>query len=99
MHVLGKGENRTDLRVMLHHLNDPAKDDRFPRTVVADCNIPVGDGSLLPPSLTGTTGVLHVTGVYLNELYYRDLCLTLTDGMITAYDCANFEKKRTIVLI
>ena len=22
--VLGKGENRTDLRVMLHHLNDPA---------------------------------------------------------------------------
>ena len=35
----------------------------------------------------------HVTGVYLNELYYRDLCLTLTDGMITAYDCANFEKE------
>ena len=32
-------------------------------------------------------------GVYLNELYYRDLCLTLTDGMITAYDCANFEKE------
>ena len=37
--------------------------------------------------------MLHVTGVYLNELYYRDLCLTLTDGMITAYDCANFEKE------
>ena len=34
-----------------------------------------------------------MTGVYLNELYYRDLCLTLTDGMITAYDCANFEKE------
>lgn len=97
VHVLGKGENRTDLRVMLHHLNDPAKETNF-ENCVADCNIPVGE-VFTSPSLTGTTGVLHVTGVYLNELYYRDLCLTLTDGMITAYDCANFEKKRTIVLI
>ena len=47
--------------------------------------MPVGE-VFTSPSLTGTTGVLHVTGVYLNELYYRDLCLTLTDGMITAYD-------------
>ena len=91
MHVLGKGENRTDLRVMLHHLNDPAKETNF-ENCVADCNIPVGE-VFTSPSLTGTTGVLHVTGVYLNELYYRDLCLTLTDGMITAYDCANFEKE------
>ena len=89
--VLGKGENRTDLRVMLHHLNDPAKETNF-ENCVADCNIPVGE-VFTSPSLTGTTGVLHVTGVYLNELYYRDLCLTLTDGMITAYDCANFEKE------
>ena len=91
MHVLGKGENRTDLRVMLHHLNDPAKETNF-ENCVADCNIPVGE-VFTSPLLTGTTGVLHVTGVYLNELYYRDLCLTLTDGMITAYDCANFEKE------
>jgi len=91
VHVLGKGENRTDLRVMLHHLNDPAKETNF-ENCVADCNIPVGE-VFTSPSLTGTTGVLHVTGVYLNELYYRDLCLTLTDGMITAYDCANFEKE------
>ncbi len=89
---LEKGENRTDLRVMLHHLNDPAKETNF-ENCVADCNIPVGE-VFTSLSLTGTTGVLHVTGVYLNELYYRDLCLTLTDGMITAYDCANFEKRR-----
>ena len=76
---------------MLHHLNDPAKETNF-ENCVADCNIPVGE-VFTSPSLTGTTGVLHVTGVYLNELYYRDLCLTLTDGMITAYDCANFEKE------
>ena len=65
VHVLGKGENRTDLRVMLHHLNDPAKETNF-ENCVADCNIPVGE-VFTSPSLTGTTGVLHVTGVYLNE--------------------------------
>lgn len=58
-HVLGKGENRTDLRVMLHHLNDPAKETNF-ENCVADCNIPVGE-VFTSPSLTGTTGVLHVT--------------------------------------
>ena len=42
VHVLGKGENRTDLRVMLHHLNDPAKETNF-ENCVADCNIPVGE--------------------------------------------------------
>ena len=84
VHVLGKGENRTDLRVMLHHLNDPAKETNF-ENCVADCNIPVGE-VFTSPSLTGTTGVLHVTGVYLNELYYRDLCLTLTDGTVEVID-------------
>ena len=84
VHVLGKGENRTDLRVMLHHLNDPAKETNF-ENCVADCNIPVGE-VFTSPSLTGTTGVLHVTGVYLNELYYRDLCLTLTDGTVEMID-------------
>ena len=88
---LEKGENRTDLRVMLHHLNDPAKRDEFRELC---CRLQYsGRRGLYFPESYRTTGVLHVTGVYLNELYYRDLCLTLTDGMITAYDCANFEKE------
>ena len=89
--VKGRGDNETDLLIHLHELTDPEKQTNF-ENCVADCNIPVGE-VFTSPSLTGTTGVLHVTGVYLNELYYRDLCLTLTDGMITAYDCANFEKE------
>lgn len=91
VHVLGKGENRTDLRVMLHPLRHPEKETNF-ENCVADCNIPVGE-VFTSPQLKGTTGVLHVTGVYLNELYYKDLCLTLTDGMITSYECKNFEKE------
>ena len=89
--VKGRGDNETDLLIHLHELTDSEKQTNF-ENCVADCNIPVGE-VFTSPSLTGTTGVLHVTGVYLNELYYRDLCLTLTDGMITAYDCANFEKE------
>ena len=38
--------------------------------------------------------------MYLNELYYKDLELTFTDGMVTSYTCANFtdpeENKRYV---
>ena len=55
-------------------------------------NIPVGE-VFTSPVLKGTNGVLHVTSVYLNELNYQNLCLTLTDGMITDYSCTNFERQ------
>lgn len=55
-------------------------------------NIPVGE-VFTSPVLKGTNGVLHVTSVYLNELNYQNLCLTLTDGMITDYSCTNFERE------
>ena len=51
---------------------------------VADVNIPVGE-VFTSPKLTGTTGLLHVSGVYLDGLYYKDLVLSFTDGMVT--DC------------
>ena len=35
--------------------------------------------------------MLNVSKVYLNELEYRNLTITFTDGMITSYDCANFD--------
>lgn len=87
--IKGSGENRTDLKVMLHTLSDPTKQTNF-ENCVADVNIPVGE-VFTSPVLKGTEGVLHVTEVYLNDLKYRDLELTFKDGMISDYRCANFE--------
>lgn len=91
VHVKGKGENRTDLWIQLHKLEQPEKQTNF-ENCVADVNIPVGE-VFTSPVLKGTNGVLHVTSVYLNELNYQNLCLTITDGMITDYGCTNFEQE------
>lgn len=91
VHVKGKGENRTDLWIQLYKLEQPEKQTNF-ENCVADVNIPVGE-VFTSPMLKGTNGVLHVTSVYLNELNYQNLCLTLTDGMITDYGCTNFEQE------
>ncbi len=88
VHITGKGSNRTDLYVSILKLERPDEQTAF-ENCVADVNIPVGE-VFTSPVLKGTSGVLHVTGVYLNELYYKDLRLTFTDGMITDYTCANF---------
>ena len=89
VHILGTNGNRTDLNVQLYPLNDPAKETIF-ENCVADVNIPVGE-VFTSPKLTGTTGLLHVSGVYLDGLYYKDLVLSFTDGMVTDYDCGNYE--------
>lgn len=87
--VKGMGDNRTDLKVNLWKLQDPAKETIF-ENCVADVNIPVGE-VFTSPVLEGTNGVLHVTKVYLNGLEYRDLSITFTEGKISDYSCANFE--------
>ncbi len=87
--ICGKGKNRTDLSVAILKPEDPGRQTAF-ENCVADVNIPVGE-VFTSPVLKGTHGVLHVTGVYLNELYYKDLELTFTDGMVTDYTCANFD--------
>ena len=89
VHVTGRGENRTNIKVKLYHLNDPAKETIF-ENCVADVNIPVGE-VFTSPVLEETSGVLHVSRVYLEGLQYRDLELTFKDGMITDYRCGNFE--------
>ncbi len=89
VHVVGKNGNHTDLWINLWKLKDPDKETIF-ENCVADVNIPVGE-VFTSPVLKGTNGILHVTGVYLESLYYKDLSLTFTDGKITAYSCANFE--------
>ena len=47
VHVLGKGENHTDMHIALHKLNDPKKQTNF-ENCVADVNIPVGEVFYFP---------------------------------------------------
>ena len=58
---------------------------------MADVNIPVGE-VFTSPVLEGTNGVLHVSKVYLNELQYRDLEIIFSNGMVSEYNCANFDR-------
>ena len=96
--VKGGNGNRTDLRINLYKLKDPAKETIF-ENCVADVNIPVGE-VFTSPVLKGTNGLLHVSRVYLNGLQFRDLAITFEDGMIRDYTCGNFaseeENKRFI---
>ena len=87
--VKGMGENKTNLKIMLHILSDPSKQTNF-ENCVADVNIPVGE-VFTSPVLKGTEGILHVSRVFLNELEYKNLSLRFEDGMILEYDCSNFE--------
>ena len=89
VHILGNNGNHTDLRVQLYKLNDPQKETIF-ENCVADVNIPVGE-VFTSPVLEGTNGVLHVSQVYLNELLYKDLEVTFSNGMVADYSCKNFE--------
>ncbi len=87
--VKGMKGNKTNLKVMLHTLENPQKQTNF-ENCVADVNIPVGE-VFTSPVLAGTEGTLHVSRVYLNELEYKDIYLTIKDGMVTEYGCSNFE--------
>ena len=87
--IKGMGENRTNLKVKLHKLENPEKETNF-ENCVADVNIPVGE-VFTSPLLAGTEGILHVTKVFLNGLEYRNLSIRLEEGMVTDYSCTNFE--------
>jgi leucyl aminopeptidase (aminopeptidase T) len=89
--IKGKGANKTDLTVYLHELENPEKQTIF-ENCVADVNIPVGE-VFTSPKLLGTTGILHVTSVYLNELLYKDLKIEFADGLIRDYRCSNFANE------
>lgn len=91
VHILGSGRNRTDLCVALTPIRDPKRETRF-ENCVADVNIPVGE-VFTSPKLEGTDGLLHVTGVFLDGLFYKDLTLTFRDGMIADYTCGNYEEE------
>ena len=89
--IKGKGANKTDMKVMLHKLDDPAKQTNF-ENCVADVNIPVGE-VFTSPVLTGTEGVLNVSYVYLNGLRYDDLEISFKNGKVEGYTCKNFDDK------
>ncbi len=87
--VKGMGDNRTDMKVVLHELKDKSKETNF-ENCVADVNIPVGE-VFTSPVLAGTEGTLHVTGVYLEGLFFKNLEIKFKDGCITEYSCSNFD--------
>ncbi|PKM96486.1 MAG: leucyl aminopeptidase [Firmicutes bacterium HGW-Firmicutes-1] len=91
VHVVGKGENKTDILVKLHPLTNPEKETNF-ENCTADVNIPVGE-VFTSPLLTGTNGIIHVSQVYLNDLKYENFEMTFKDGMIDAYTCSNFDNE------
>jgi len=91
VYIKGKNGNTTDLTVSLCSLNNPEKETIF-ENCVADVNIPVGE-VFTSPKLSGTTGRLHVSRVFLNELAYDNLWFEIKDGMITDYGCSNFDEE------
>lgn len=89
VHVTGRGDNQTDIRISLHPLADVTKETNF-ENCVADVNIPVGE-VFTSPVLAGTTGLLQVGKVYLFDFQYQNLKVKFEDGMVTEYSCDNFE--------
>lgn len=89
VHIVGANGNKTDLYVKIHPLSDPSKETAF-ENCVADVNIPVGE-VFTSPVLTGTSGKLHVSQVYLGELNFLNLEIDFKDGMIEGYTCTNFD--------
>ena len=98
VHIKGGNGNRTDLNIQLVKLEEPEQQTKF-ENCVADVNIPVGE-VFTSPVLKGTSGVLHVSKVYLNDYEYRGLELKFKDGVIAEYTCDNFdteEKNRKFI--
>ena len=86
--ILGAKGNETDLTVMLMETTDPAKETKF-ENCTADVNIPVGE-VFTSPVLKGTTGLLHVSKVFLNGFEYKNLKVWFEDGKTTKLSCDNF---------
>ena len=78
--VTGRGDNETNMKVMLHTLTDPAKQTNF-----ENCG-----EVFTSPLLTGTGGLLHVMKVCIDGVTYKNLRFRFENGMITDYSCENF---------
>jgi hypothetical protein len=92
VHIKGKDDNLTDLKIKLQELKNPEKETNFVNSG-ASVNIPAGE-LFTTPQLKGTNGVLHVAESYLNKLLFKDLKITFKDGYIKEYSCSNFETEK-----
>lgn len=89
--VKGKGVNCTDLTIALCPIADPKKETKF-ENCVADVNIPLGE-VFTSPKLTGTNGVLNVKSVYIGDFQFKNLMMTIKEGMVTEFSCDNLPNK------
>lgn len=89
--VKGAGDNITDIKVMLHPLDDNEKQTNF-ENCVADVNIPVGE-VFTSPVLEGTEGTLFVSHVFLNGYEFKNLRMDFADGKVTDYECTNYADR------
>ena len=89
IHIKGKGNNKTNIKVKMQTINDEEKETNF-ENCIATVNVPVGE-VFTSPLLTGTNGILHVSEVYLRDLKYSNLEIEFIDGMIENYNCTNFQ--------
>lgn len=93
--VKGMNGNKTDICVNLMKKTNAEKQTVF-ENCLADVNIPLGE-VFTSPVLAKTNGVINVSEVYLNDLKFKNLSVTLKDGMVADYTCDNFvdeEKNR-----
>ncbi len=87
--ITGRGGNETSMKVMLHRLEDGAKETNF-ENCVSDVNIPLGE-VFTSPLLTGTEGLLHVSSVYVEDYLFKNLRIKFENGRVADYSCGNFE--------
>lgn len=90
--IRGKGDNKTDITVMLRAIADPDRETKF-ENCVADVNIPVGE-IFTSPVLEGTKGTLYVGNVYIGGIRFEKLSMEFWDGRVTDFTCANFTDEK-----
>ena len=90
--VKGCRGNETDIRVKLMEKSSPESQTVF-ENCLADVNIPLGE-VFTSPVLAGTDGVINVSAVYLNDLKFKNLKVSLKDGMVVGYTCDNFDDEQ-----
>lgn len=89
IHIKGKGNNLTDIKVRLKKIEIPEKQTNF-LNCGADLNIPLGE-VFTTPVLNGTNGVLNIEEIYIQGFRYINLMLRFKNGYITDYGCKNFK--------
>lgn len=87
--IKGQKGNLTDLKIKMNDLRDSSVESNY-MNCGADVNIPIGE-VFTTPVLEGSNGVLHVEETYLDGFMYKDFKLVFEEGMVTNYECKNFD--------